>query len=103
MSQHVLSRYMFKLLHLVYKGDPEPERTLRVLRRFQLTGHFLGSPPPFFLVDLPELEEIVKDKAEAEVVMSDNDIIGIANDRERNIRYYVIFDPNAINIVIIRP
>lgn len=40
---------------------------------------------------------------EEEEVMADNDIIGIANDRERNIRDYVVFDLIAMNIRIIRP
>lgn len=35
--------------------------------------------------------------------MASNDIIGIANDRARNIMDYTIFDPNAINTVIIYP
>lgn len=34
--------------------------------------------------------------------MADNNIIGIANDRARNIIYYVVFDPNSMNTSIIR-
>lgn len=29
--------------------------------------------------------------------MADNDIIGIANDRERNIKDYDVSDPNVLN------
>lgn len=94
---------MRKLLHPVYKGHPEPERILRVLRRFQLTGHFPESPTSFILAYIQELEGLELDEKEAKVVMEDNDIISIANDRERNIRDYAIFDPNAMNIGIIRP
>jgi hypothetical protein len=36
------------------------------------------------------------------IVLVEPDIIGIANDREHNIRDYVVFDPNAIN-TIVRP
>lgn len=35
--------------------------------------------------------------------MAYNDIIGIANDRSRNIRDYVVFDPNTMNTWIMRP
>lgn len=35
--------------------------------------------------------------------MEDNDIIGIANDRARNIRDYGVFDTNAMNTGIIKP
>lgn len=35
--------------------------------------------------------------------MSEPDIIGIANDKARNIRDYAIFDPNSMNTRIIRP
>jgi hypothetical protein len=31
------------------------------------------------------------------------DVIGIANDRTRSIRDYVVFDPNAMNTGIVRP
>jgi hypothetical protein len=31
------------------------------------------------------------------------DIIGIANDNERNIRDYAVFDPSSMNRGIIRP
>ncbi|KAI5424664.1 hypothetical protein KIW84_030741 [Lathyrus oleraceus] len=97
---------MRRLLHPVYRGDPESERTLRVLRRFQLIGHFPGSPTSCILADVPELEidgELELDEEEAEVVMAYNDVIGISNDRARNIIDYTIFDPNAMNTRIIRP
>ncbi|KAI5389965.1 hypothetical protein KIW84_075327 [Lathyrus oleraceus] len=94
---------MCRLLHPIYRGDPELERTLKVLRRFQLTEHLPGSPPPFILDDVPELEGLELDEGEAEVVMEDNDVIGIANDRKRKIIDYAIFDPNSMNIRIIRP
>lgn len=35
--------------------------------------------------------------------MRHNDIIGISNDMARNIREYAVFDPNFMNIGIIRP
>lgn len=35
--------------------------------------------------------------------MVDNDIIGIANDRAKNIRDYAVFDPNSMNTSIIHP
>lgn len=35
--------------------------------------------------------------------MTENDIISIANDMERNIRDYDVLDPNAMNTGIIRP
>lgn len=35
--------------------------------------------------------------------MTDNYIIGIANDRARNIRDYAMLDPNPMNMGIIRP
>lgn len=35
--------------------------------------------------------------------MAESDIIGIANDRAKNIRDYEVFDPNAMNTWIIRP
>ncbi|KAI5384334.1 hypothetical protein KIW84_071373 [Lathyrus oleraceus] len=73
-SQQFLGCCIRGTLNPVYRGDPELERTLRLLRRFQLTGYF-----------------------------PDNDIIGIANDRARNIRDYVVFDPNAMNTRIIKP
>lgn len=40
---------------------------------------------------------------EVEVVMAETSIIGIANNRARNIRDYAVFDPNAMNTGIIRP
>lgn len=35
--------------------------------------------------------------------MEDNDIIGISNGKERNIKDYVVFDINAMNTDIIQP
>jgi carbamoylphosphate synthase large subunit len=42
------------------------------------------------------LEEEMGDPAEVPVVLAEPDIIGIANDRARNMRDYAVFDPNAI-------
>lgn len=88
---------MCRLLNPIYREDPEPERTFRLLRRFQTTGHLLGSPRLFLVFDLEE-EPIEKER-----VMPDNNIIGIVNDMARNIRDYVVLDPNAMNICIILP
>ncbi|KAI5385172.1 hypothetical protein KIW84_071964 [Lathyrus oleraceus] len=91
-------------LNPVYRGDPELEKTLRLLRRFQLTGHFPKSPPPFLTVYIEEQHGFVQEYFEQEeVVMADNDIIGIANDKARNIRDYDVFDPKSMNTGIIRP
>jgi hypothetical protein len=35
--------------------------------------------------------------------MEESNIIGIANDNKRNIRDYVVFDPNTMNTWIISP
>lgn len=43
-----------------------------------------------------------EDLEQEEVVMEDNDIIGIANDIAHNIRDYVVFDPNSMNKGIIK-
>ncbi|KAI5412838.1 hypothetical protein KIW84_057459 [Lathyrus oleraceus] len=75
---------MRRLLNPVYRGDPEPERTFRLLRRFQATGHLPGSLPSFLIFDLEE------EPAQADIVMADNNIIGIANDRARNIKDYMM-------------
>ncbi|MCI64527.1 hypothetical protein A2U01_0085785, partial [Trifolium medium] len=40
---------------------------------------------------------------EPDVGMPGPDKIGIANDRGRSIRDYVVFDPNAMNTGIVRP
>jgi hypothetical protein len=41
-------------------------------------------------------------EGDLEIVMAEPDIMGIANDRAHNIRDYVVFDPNATNIEIVR-
>lgn len=87
---------MHKLLNPVYRDDPEPKRTFKLLRRFQATRHLPRSPPLFLVVDI-EVEPV-----KVEGFMKDNKIIGIANDMVCNIRDYV-FDPNAMNTNIIRP
>ena len=102
-SWQVFNCYIRRLLHPVYRVDPETERTFIVLRRFKLTRHFLGSPPPLILANLPDLEGIMQDGEEEEVVMADNGVIGITNDRARDIKDYAIFDLNAMNIGIIWP
>lgn len=90
------------MLTLIYKGDLEPEKILILLRRFQAIGHLPGSPPPIILFGNFEgyFEE---EPFEEEVVMVDNEIIGIANDRARKIRDYIVFDPNSMNTRIMRP
>ncbi|KAI5395920.1 hypothetical protein KIW84_062204 [Lathyrus oleraceus] len=82
---------MRRLLNPVYIGDLKTERTLRLLRRFQATGHLQGSPPPFLVFDLEE------EPGQEDGVMLDNDITGISNDQARHIREYIIFDHNAMN------
>ncbi|MCI11463.1 hypothetical protein A2U01_0032564, partial [Trifolium medium] len=42
-------------------------------------------------------------EGEPDVGMLEPDIIGIANDRGRNIRDYAVFDQNAMNTGIVRP
>lgn len=88
---------MRMLLNPIYRGDPEPKRMFRLLWRFQITGNLPGNRPPFLLFDLED--ELVH----ANIVMADKDIIGIDNDRARNIMDYAVFDPNSMNNDIIRP
>lgn len=47
--------------------------------------------------------ELQDNQQEEEENMSQQDIIGIANDRARNIKNHAIFDPNSMKIGIIRP
>lgn len=97
MIQGVLSCCFRRLFNPLYRGDREPERTLRLLRRFQTTRHLPGSPHPFLVFDLEE--ELIKE----ERVMAYNDILDISKDMERNMMEYVVFDSNAMNTNIIRP
>ncbi|KAI5413879.1 hypothetical protein KIW84_058135 [Lathyrus oleraceus] len=72
--------------------------------RTTLNPVYRGSLPPFLVVDIEEHQGFVQEDLEQEkVVMADNDIIGIANDRARNIKDYVMFDSNVMNTRIIRP
>jgi hypothetical protein len=48
-------------------------------------------------------EEEIGEPGEVPTVLAEPDIIGIANDRARNIRTYAVFDPNAMNTGIVRP
>lgn len=92
-----VSSCMGRLLNPVCRDDLGHERTFRLLRRFQATGHLPGSPPPFLVLYIEE------ELAEENIVMEDNDIIGITSDMARNIRDYGVFDTNDMNIGIIKP
>lgn len=90
---------MCRLKNPFYRGypEPEPERTFRLLRRFQAIGHLPGSPPHFLVLDIEE------EPTQAYIVMADNDIIDNANDMAHKIRDYSLFDPNYMKTIIIRP
>lgn len=60
---------MHKLLNSIYKGDHEPERTFRLLRIFQATRPFIGSPPCFLVLDIEE------GPTQEDVVIADNGIM----------------------------
>lgn len=96
---------MRMFLTSVCKGDSDLEKILRLLRRFQSTSHLLGNPPHILV--FRNLEEPFEGNFEEvqlkeERVVAEDDIIGIANDRARNIQDCVVFDPNSINTEIIR-
>lgn len=67
-----------------------------MLGRFQATWHLLGSLLCFLGLNIKE------EPTQADIIMANNEIIGIANDRAHNISDYSIFDPNAMNTSIIR-
>lgn len=55
---------------------------------------------------MAEYFEYIEEQAqvkEEDPAMAESDIIGIANDMERNIREYAVFNPNAMNTWIIIP
>ncbi|MCI36665.1 hypothetical protein A2U01_0057888, partial [Trifolium medium] len=93
---------MHRLLSPEYRDDPDIERTFRILRRNQRENTGTG-------VNLAERgyssesEEDMANQDDPEIVMAEPDIIGIANDRARNIRDYAVFDPNVMNTGIVRP
>ncbi|KAI5429921.1 hypothetical protein KIW84_034486 [Lathyrus oleraceus] len=90
-SRHAVSFCMHVLLSREYKEDLEPERSLRLRRRLLLvTQHPVKGIPIPLIEDFGEIQ--VK-----EADMAETSVIGIANDRARNIRYYAVFDPNAMN------
>lgn len=86
---------MGRLLTSVYRGDPELEITLGLLRNYQIS---LKQPRTHVLVVLIEdLKEEFRENHQEEVMFETN-IIGTTNDRARNLRDYVVFDTNAMNI-----
>lgn len=74
---HVHVRCTRRLLNTTYTGDPEPKKTLRLLRRFQATCHLPGFPPSFLLFKEPFEGNFVEIQLDEEGVMVENDIIGI--------------------------
>ncbi|KAK2450136.1 hypothetical protein QL285_009271 [Trifolium repens] len=93
---------MHRLLSPEFRPDPEIERTFRILRRNRevntQVGVNLAEEEGFHNSD-PE-EEMAEPK---EVPISRPDVIGIANNKTRNIQDYAVFDPNAMNTGIVRP
>jgi hypothetical protein len=93
---------MRRLLSPEFRPDPEIERTFRILRRNRevntQVGVNLAEEEGFHNSD-PE-EEMAEPK---EVPISRPDVIGIANNKTRNIQDYAVFDPNAMNTGIVRP
>jgi hypothetical protein len=93
---------MRRLLSPEFKPDPKIEKTFRILRRNRGVNSQVG-------VNLAEEEGFHNSDSEEEMVEAEEvpivmpDVIGIANDRTRNIRDYVVFDPNAMNTKIVRP
>lgn len=77
---------------------------------FQDIGHLLGSPPSNLVFgnfkgyyEDPFEENFEEVPLKEEGVISKNDIIGITNDRVRNIRDYDVYDLNAMNARFKRP
>ncbi|KAK2415996.1 hypothetical protein QL285_038430 [Trifolium repens] len=94
---------MRRLLSPEFRAGPEIERTFRILRRNRgvniQVGVNLAEEEDFHNSD-PEEEEM-GEPGGVPIVLPD--VIGIANDRTRNIRDYAVFDPNAMNTGIVRP
>ncbi|KAK2354700.1 hypothetical protein QL285_092185 [Trifolium repens] len=93
---------MRRLLSPEFRPDLEIERTFRILRRNRgvntQVGVNLAEEKVFHNSDS---EEEMAEQEEVPIAMPD--VIGIANDRTRNIRDYAVFDPNAMNTGIVRP
>jgi hypothetical protein len=93
---------MRRLLSPEFRPDPEIERTFRILRMNREVNTQVG-------VNLAEEEGFHNSDSEEEMAEHEEvpiavpDVIGIANDRTRNIRDYAVFDPNAMNTGIVRP
>ncbi|MCI31263.1 hypothetical protein A2U01_0052475, partial [Trifolium medium] len=91
---------MHRLVSPEFRPDPEIERTFRNRRRNLWENSGIG-------VNLAEeeysSEEDMADQVGPDAGMAEPDIIGIANDKERSIRDYAVFDPNAMNTGIVRP
>ena len=96
---------MHRSLRQVHSGYSDPERALRALRRQHLARRTQGIPSVVNVAELeePHTPEASDNEEEAEAVMAETGIIGIANDRARNIRDYAIFDPNAMSTGIVLP
>ena len=82
-----------------YQLDPEIERTFRRLQRENQGFVELGRMATM----LGGNEEREKELGNRYVIFPPPNIIGIANDRDRSIRDYAIFDPKTMNIGIVRP
>jgi hypothetical protein len=89
---------MNRLLSPEYKEDPEIERTFRILRRYQRKNTKVGvsSTEGESTLSYSDSEEEIGEPGGDPTVLAEPDIIWITNDRERNIRDYAVFDPNAI-------
>ena len=103
---------MRRSLQPVYGGYPEPERIIRARRRFLHSQQISGNPSTSAVAEpegvaheysSSEDTSSSEEELEAEAVMAEPDIIGIANDRARNIRDYAVFDPAAMSTGIVRP
>lgn len=109
MTWQVLRCCIRRLLTPVYRWDLEPERTLRLLRRYQDTGHLLGSHPSSLVFcnfegyfEEPFEGNFKEIQLEEERVSTENGIMWLANDISRNIRANDVFDPYSMNTGIIR-
>lgn len=74
---------MRRLLTLVYRGEHEPGRIFKLLRRFQATSHLLGRGLPAHLSEAFE-EHYEELQPAQEGGMTEKYIIGIAYNRARN-------------------
>ena len=85
-----------------FQLDPKIERTFRRLLRenqgFVELGRLVA-----MLGGNEEREECKEGPKNRYIIVQPPNIIGIANDRDRSIRDYVIFDPETMNTGIVRP